>query len=68
LSHYELCKFNHYKKLFLGRGNATASLGSDKVLGYESNTSAITSILVKQDSSGNFLTGSTFSLYGIAAA
>jgi hypothetical protein len=54
-------------KTILGRGNATASLIRQSV-GLWRNTSAITSILVKQDSSGNFLTGSTFSLYGIAAA
>jgi hypothetical protein len=54
-------------KTILGRGNATASLIRQGV-GLWRNTAAITSIVVKQDSSGNFLTGSTFSLYGIAAA
>jgi len=32
------------------------------------NTAAITSILIKQSGTPNFITGSTFNLYGIAAA
>ena len=53
-------------KTTLNRGN-NASFGTDAIVGLWRNTAAITSITVDLDS-GNWNTGSTFTLYGIAAA
>jgi hypothetical protein len=52
-------------KTTLGRGGADITIAT---VGLWRSTSAITSINVANDSGGNFLTGSTFTLYGIAAA
>ena len=53
-------------KTYLGRGNV-ASNGVSAVVGLWRSTAAITSILLFPSAS-TFPTGSTFSLYGIAAA
>jgi hypothetical protein len=53
-------------KTFLVRA-AFAAKGSDAIVGMWSNTAAITSITVDIPA-GNFATGSTFTLYGIAAS
>lgn len=42
--------------------------GASAAVGLWRNTAAITSILIKQSGSPNFITGSTFNLYGITAA
>lgn len=55
-------------KTILNRPGRAAS-GTDAVVGLWSSTAAITSMLLKLGGSGNqFATGSTFTLYGIAAA
>jgi len=57
-------------KSFLSRGNrasASNSPGTEAIVGMWRNTAAITSFVITADS-GNISTGSTFTLYGIAAA
>ena len=57
---------NVYKTVISRTGNAGSYLGA-----YAStwrSTAAITSIVLKKDGGGNFVSGSTFTLYGIAAA
>jgi hypothetical protein len=53
-------------KTVLSRGN-NASFGADAIVGLWRNTAAISSITVDLDA-GNWNTGTTFTLYGIAAA
>lgn len=53
-------------KTILSRADA-ASNGTSAVVGLWSNTAAITSILIGSDS-GNFQTGSTFTIYGLLAS
>jgi hypothetical protein len=48
--------------------NLTTSDGASAGVGLWKNTAAITSISLTATSSGNFVTGSTFTLYGIKAA
>jgi hypothetical protein len=48
--------------------NLTTSDGTSAGVGLWRNTAAITSISLTATSSGNFVTGSTFSLYGIASS
>jgi hypothetical protein len=50
-----------------GQNGATYN-GVEAIVGLWRNTAAISTIVVKQSGSPNFITGSTFSLYGIAAA
>jgi hypothetical protein len=47
-------------------GAAAYRLGA--IVGLYRSTSAITSVVINSESASNFLTGSTFSLYGIASA
>jgi hypothetical protein len=54
-------------KTIIGRGNS-AALGTDAVVNLWRNTAAITSIVFAPEFTGNFATGSTFTLYGIASA
>jgi hypothetical protein len=54
-------------KTVIGRGNS-AALGTDAVVNLWRNTAAITSIVFAPEFTGNFATGSTFTLYGIKAA
>jgi len=55
-------------KTVLSRAN-NASTGVDAIVGLWRNTAAITSItLITQQGGSNFVTGSTFTLYGIKAA
>ena len=56
-------------KTLLSRSN-NAGIGTDAIVNLWRSTSAITSIQLRLGSSGgaNFLAGSTFTLYGIAAA
>jgi hypothetical protein len=57
-------------KTLLGRWNSASGgtyPGTSAAVGLWRNTSAITSVLIRTGS-GNFNTGSTFSLYGIASA
>ena len=54
-------------KTALCRSNAAVAEVNARV-GLWRNTAAITSILLKMDSSSTFATGSTFTLYGIKAA
>jgi len=57
-------------KTILSR-DAAAATGTDAQVGFWRSTSAMTSIVIYPHyniGSGNFLTGSTFTLYGIAAA
>jgi hypothetical protein len=54
-------------KTGIGRGNTANDIVIARV-GLWRNTSAISSILVGNDVSINFATGTTFTLYGIAAA
>jgi hypothetical protein len=42
--------------------------GVEAIVGLWRNTAAITSIIVRQTGSANFITGSTFTLYGIKSA
>lgn len=53
-------------KTVIGRGNNTG-YGVDARVGLWRNTAAITSMLIYSNG-GNWLTGSTFTLYGISAA
>jgi hypothetical protein len=53
-------------KTVLCRAN-NAAVGTDAIVGLFPNTSAITSVLIGNDGSGNIGAGTTFSLYGIAA-
>ena len=57
-------------KSVLGRANDVLSTSSRTaaLIGLWSSTAAITSITLSTDSSGGWYAGSTFSLYGIAAA
>jgi hypothetical protein len=50
-----------------GQNGATYN-GTEAIVGLWRNTAAINTIVIKQSGSPNFITGSTFSLYGIAAA
>jgi len=55
-------------KTILSRGsNADSGGGVDVIVNFWRNTNAITTILVST-TGGNFMTGSMFTLYGIAAA
>ena len=54
-------------KTFLSRANRAGS-GTDAIVGLWRSTSAITSIVLAPATGVNFSIGSTFSLYGIAAA
>jgi hypothetical protein len=53
-------------KTIIGRGNNTG-IGTDARVGLWRNTAAITSMLIYSNG-GNWLAGSTFTLYGISAA
>jgi hypothetical protein len=48
--------------------DGSAPTGTDAIVGMWRNTSAITQIVVKVGNANVFATGSTFTLYGIAAA
>jgi hypothetical protein len=48
--------------------NGATFNGVEAIVGLWRNTAAITSIVVRQTGSPNFITGSTFTLYGITAA
>jgi hypothetical protein len=66
----QLLNFINYSNSFtfktvLGRANR-ASVGADALVNLWRNTSAITSIQIFPESSLNFSSGSTFTLYGIA--
>jgi hypothetical protein len=50
-----------------GQNSATYN-GFEAIVSLWRNTAAINTIVIKQSGSPNFITGSTFSLYGIAAA
>ena len=54
-------------KTVLGRGGMATNLVSS-IVSLWRNTSAITSMVIKDDAGGNFASGSTFSLYGIKSA
>jgi len=54
-------------KTVIARGNS-AALGTDAVVNLWRNTAAITSIVFAPNFTGNFASGSTFTLYGIKAA
>jgi hypothetical protein len=54
-----------YKTLLVRNNNA--AVGTDAAVGLWRNTSAISTITI-QTTTGNYSTGSTFSLYGIASA
>lgn len=54
-------------KTVIGRAN-NASIGAEAMVGLWSNTSAITSLTVGNDGSGNIGSGTTFTIYGIKAA
>ena len=54
-------------KTFLSRANAAAS-GVDAIVGMWRSLNAINSILIKTAGGNNFQSGTTFTLYGIAAA
>jgi hypothetical protein len=57
-----------YKTMLSRFNNANTTLGStDAIVGLWRNTAAITSVKVEANS-GNFETGSTFTLYGIKSA
>lgn len=55
-----------YKSVIVRSGNAAN--GTDAIAGLWSSTSAITSVLIGNDGSGNIAAGTTFTLYGIQAA
>lgn len=55
-----------YKTVLCRSGNAAN--GTDAIVGLWSNTAAVTSVLIGNDGSGNIAAGTTFTLYGIAAA
>jgi hypothetical protein len=48
--------------------DGNAGVNTQAVVNLWRNTAAITSILIYQSSSANFLTGSTFTLYGVKSA
>jgi len=54
-------------KTVVGRADAPAD-ATDAIVGLWRSTAAITSIQVGNDASANFAVGTTFTLYGIAAA
>jgi hypothetical protein len=58
-----------YKTVISRTGQIGATYnGNEVIVSLWRNTAAINTIVVKQSGSPNFITGSTFSLYGIAAA
>jgi hypothetical protein len=58
-----------YKAVISRTGQLGATYnGNEIIAGLWRNTAAINTIVVKQSGSPNFITGSTFTLYGIAAA
>ncbi len=78
-AYMETSEFNNYIINFMNYGNSTtyktiigrgnfAALGTDAVVNLWRNTAAITSIVFAPEFTGNFATGSTFTLYGIASA
>lgn len=61
------CSNSSTYKSWLVRHNA-ASIGTLAAVGLWQNTNAITSLTLSEADGGNFLSGSTFTLYGITAA
>jgi hypothetical protein len=58
-----------YKTVLSRTGQLGATYnGNEVIVSLWRNTAAINTIVIKQSGSPNFITGSTFSLYGIAAA
>jgi hypothetical protein len=59
-----------YKTVIARSGTAASppSPGTEATVGLWRSTSAITSLVLNNFSGGNFITGSTFTLYGIKAA
>ena len=55
-----------YKTVLVRSGNAANGL--DAIVGLYSSTSAVTSVTIGNDGSGNIAAGTTFTLYGIKAA
>jgi hypothetical protein len=66
ISHFQNYSNNTTYKTVLSRGNSTAYVFA--WVGLWRNTNAITSMTLTRNGGLNFATGSTFTLYGIAAA
>lgn len=71
-SYNSITNINNYSnsttyKTTLTRANA-ASTGTDATVGLWRSTSAITAITIFTNDSGNYASGSTFTLYGVKAA